>query len=285
MARRIIDTHVHIWNLENIRYPWLDGDKTILNRSYTIDELESSRIEAGVTEGVFVQAADSFEDADYMLAMCETTPWMVGAVCWMPLMDPQRMEKVLTEKYLKNKYFKGVRHLIHVDPDPKWLLQETVLESLEILVKKNIPYDIVGILPEHIETVLKVAEKVPDLPMVFDHLNQPPISTNERFGRWGELMMEAAKHKNFWIKISGLGTVTKKVEGQWGAQELKPYVEFCLNYFGPDRAFCGGDWPVSLLAAGYETTWKIHIALLEELLNPADQEKVFSKNAERFYQL
>ncbi len=285
MARRIIDTHVHIWDLENIRYPWLDGDQTILNRSYTIQELEPARLEAGITGGVFVQAADSYEDADYMLAMCETTPWMKGAVCWMPLTDPIEMESILMEKYLKNSYFKGVRHLIHFDPDPKWMLQDTVIESLRILAKKNIPYDIVGILPEHIETLLRVAEKVPELPMVFDHLNQPPISTNERFGRWGELMLEAASHHNFWIKISGLGTVTKKTEGQWDASTLRPYVEFCLNHFGEDRAFCGGDWPVSLLAAGYAHTWRTYIALLEELLNPEAQEKVFCENAERFYHL
>jgi L-fuconolactonase len=285
MAHKIIDTHVHIWDLKNIRYPWLDGDITILNRSYAVDELEPARKEAGITSGVFVQAEDSFADADYMLRMCETTPWMAGAVCWLPLLDPSGMEKVLTEKYLKNKYFKGVRHLIHFDANPQWLLQEKVLEGLNILVKYNLPYDVVGILDVHLETVLKVAEKVPDLRMVIDHLNQPPISSNERFGRWGELMKEVAKHENFYAKISGLGTVTKKKEGEWGTADLKPYVEFALEHFGEDRCFCGGDWPVSLLAGGYAQTWKIYITLLEELLNPAGQEKVLYDNARQFYNL
>ncbi len=285
MEHEIIDTHVHIWDLENIRYPWLDGDTTILNRSYAIDELEPARKEAGITHGVFVQAEDSFADADYMLAMCETTPWMVGAVCWLPLMDPDATEKVLVEKYLKNNYFKGVRHLIHFDSNPKWMLQETVLQSLAILVKYNLPYDVVGILTEHIETALQVAETVPQLRMVFDHLNQPPISTNERFGRWGDLMQEAAKHPNFYAKISGLGTVTKKKEGEWGEDDLKPYVEFSLQHFGEDRCFCGGDWPVSLLAGGYARTWKTYFTLLENLLDPAGQEKVLYSNARSFYNL
>jgi len=285
MTYKIIDTHVHIWDLENIRYPWLDGDTTILNRSYSIDELEPARRDAGITNGVFVQAEDSFADADYMLAMCETTPWMVGAVCWLPLLDPDATEKALSEKYLKNRYFKGVRHLIHFDPDPKWMLQETVLESLSILVKYDLPYDVVGITTEHMETALKVAEKVPQLRMVHDHLNQPPISTNERFGRWGELMQETAKHKNFYAKISGLGTVTKKKEGEWSEDDLKPYVEFALQLFGEDRCFCGGDWPVSLLAGGYAKTWETYISLLEKLLNPAAQEKVLYGNAKLFYNL
>ena len=285
MEHKIIDTHVHIWDLENIRYPWLDGDTTILNRSYAIDELEPARKEARITNGVFVQAEDSFADADYMLAMCEATPWMIGAVCWLPLIDPQATEKVLSEKYSKNKYFKGVRHLIHFDSNPKWMLKETVLQSLAILVKYKFPYDVVGISTEHIKTALQVAEKVPELRMVFDHLNQPPISTNEKFGRWGELMQEAAKHKNFYAKISGLGTVTKKKEGEWGEDDLKPYVEFALQHFGEDRCFCGGDWPVSLLAGGYARTWKTYTTLLEKLLDPADQEKVLYGNAKLFYNL
>ncbi|MEP7109276.1 MAG: amidohydrolase family protein [Ferruginibacter sp.] len=285
MEHKIIDTHVHIWDLKNIRYPWLDGDTTILNRSYAIDELEPARKEAGITNGVFVQAEDSFADADYMLEMCETTPWMIGAVCWLPLLDPEATEKLLSEKYIKNKYFKGVRHLIHFNANPKWMLQEKVLESLSILVKYNLPYDVVGILTEHVETALKVAEKVPELRMVFDHLNQPPISTSERFGRWGELMQEAAMHKNFYAKISGLGTVTRKKEGEWGEDDLKPYVEFTLQHFGEDRCFCGGDWPVSLLAGGYPATWQTYISLLEKLLNPVGQEKVFYNNAKLFYNL
>jgi len=285
MYHTIIDTHVHIWDLEHIRYPWLDGDTTILNRSYEVTELEPSRKEAGITYGVFVQAEDSFADADYMLAMCESNSWMIGAVCWLPLLDPGAMEKVLSEKYLKNKYFKGVRHLIHFDANPKWMLQDHVLESLAILVKYNIPYDLVGILNEHLETALKVAEKVPGLRMVIDHLNQPPISTNERFGRWGELMREAAKNEYFYAKVSGLGTVTKKKQGEWGEDDLKPYVEFALEHFGEDRCFCGGDWPVSLLADSYVNTWKRYVSLLERILSPDAQDKVLYRNAKLFYNL
>ena len=89
-------------------------------------------------------------------------------------------------------------------------MQEGVVESLKMLARYNLTFDVVGIIPEHIETVLKVAEKVPELRMVFDHINQPPIATQEKFGRWGHLMKQAAKHPNLYIKISGLGTASKK---------------------------------------------------------------------------
>ena len=119
--------------------------------------------------------------------------------------------------------------------------------------------------------------------MVFDHLNQPPIASNERFGKWGELMKEAAKHENFYVKISGLGTTANKQV--WDAADLKPYIEFVIDQFGADRCFCGGDWPVSLLAGSYIKTWNAYKTILSSLLSDSDLEKVYYENAKRFYKL
>lgn len=283
MAQRILDTHVHIWNFERAEYSWLKGNTSILNRSYYVEELEEERNKAGVTDGVLVQAANNFEDTDWMLEVAANTDWIRGVVGWLPLTSPQETAKALGEKYYNQKYFKGIRHLIHDEPDTKWLLQKEVLESLQILSDYHLPYDVVGVLPEHIETVIAVAERVPSLKMVFDHLNQPPIAAKEKFGRWGELMKEVAKNPNFYAKISGLG-LTSKNPG-WSKNDIQPYVEFVLEYFGIDRCFCGGDWPVSLLTGGYSRTWNVYCEVFDSLLNEEQQQKVYYENAVAFYQL
>jgi L-fuconolactonase len=283
MLQRIVDTHVHVWNFDRAEYLWLKGDTSILNRSYPIEELESERKKAGVTDGVLVQAANNFEDTDWMLEVAENTEWIKGVVGWLPLMNPQETAKTLGEKYYNQKYFKGVRHLIHDEPDSKWLLQKEVLESLQILSDYHLPYDVVGVLPEHIETALTVAEKIPSLKMVFDHLNQPPIASKEKFGRWGELIKEASRHSNFYAKISGLGTTSKNAE--WSKGDIQSYIEFVLEHFGIDRCFCGGDWPVSLLAGSYSRTWSIYREVLDSLLNEEEQQKIYCQNAVVFYQL
>src|SRR6185503_6104529 len=197
---KIIDTHVHIWDLEKADYPWLKNDTTILNRTWRIEEIEIERKEAGVTAGVLVQASGNLDDTELILETADKTDWICGVVAWLPLMDPKATQQLLEQRFLKEKYFKGVRHQIHDEKDTKWLLQPQVIDSLSILSSNKIPYDIVGIKPDHIETVLEAIEKVPGLRMVFDHLNWPPISTGERFGRWGELMKEAARHKNLYAK-------------------------------------------------------------------------------------
>jgi L-fuconolactonase len=277
----IIDTHLHIWNLDRAEYPWLQGDVSILNQTWTIEQIEEERKEAGITGGVLVQASSNMEDTLLMLETAYQTSWINGVVAWLPLMDPQATSQILEEKYLKEKYIKGIRHQIHDEKDPQWLLQPSVIESLERLVVYDIPYDVVAVLPAHIETALEVAQRVPGLRMVFDHLSQPPIATKEKFGRWGELMKETSKHKNFYAKISGLGTASGNFQNR-KADDIKPYVEFALQHFGADRCFCGGDWPVSLLADSYTNTWETYKNILKELLTKEEQDKVFYANARKF---
>lgn len=280
----IIDTHIHIWNFTKARYQWLEHNTTLLNRHYEIAELEPARVEAGITGGVLVQAANNTEDTDYMLETAAATPWLQGVAGWLPLTDPARTQQLLEEKYIANPYFKGVRHLIHDEPDAQWLLQPAVIESLRILAVHNIVYDVVGVKPEHIETALEVAERVPELSMIFDHCNQPPITTQERYGRWGVLMKAAAAHPKFHVKISGLGVTAQKGAG-WTADDIAPYVAFVLEHFGEDRACCGGDWPVCLLAGAYVDAWKNYKEVLIRLLDVEGQKKVFYQNAERLYKL
>lgn len=278
----LADTHVHIWDFNRAEYAWLEGNTSILNRTYSIEELETERFEIGIKKGILVQAANNFEDTDWMLHVAVNTDWIAGIVGWLPLIDPDATLKALQKKYGKENYFKGVRHLIHDERDPEWLLQPEVINSLQILADHNIPYDVVGVLPEHIETALQVAAKVPELRMVFDHLNQPPIATKEKFGRWGELMKEAAQHKNFYAKISGLGLTAQKND-LWTADDIKPYVGFAIEQFGTDRCFLGGDWPVSLLAGSYTNAWKNYRTVIDELLPVAERSKIYYHNAANFY--
>lgn len=284
MPQPIIDTHIHIWDLQKAAYPWLEGDESILRQNYDLSQLEAERKKTNVTGGVLVQAAGNKEDTELMMAAAREHDWIKGVVAWLPLTDPEAVSKLLKEEYLYNPYFKGVRHQVHDEKNTEWLLQPAVIKSLEILADHDIPYDIVGIYPAHIETVLQVTKKVTGLKMVFDHLNQPPIATQEKFGRWGELMKQAAQQPNLYAKISGLGTTSGKLH-QWKADDVAPYIDFVLQEFGTDRCFCGGDWPVSLLAGSYEHAWQVYETVINNLLNQADSGRVLHDNAVQFYKL
>ena len=65
---------------------------------------------------------------------------------------------------------------------------------------------------------------------------------------------------------------------------MKPYVDYAIETFGPDRCMLGGDWPVSVLAGGYGKAWAAYRSILAGY--PADvQTKVLSGTAIQFYGL
>lgn len=284
MKKNITDTHIHIWDLEKARYEWLDNDTSVLNRSYHLEELLPEMRDSPVASGILVQAANNPEDTALMLETARRYSKIIAIVGWLPLMEPQKVQKLLEKQFLTEPYFKGVRHLIHNEDDPRWLLRPQVTESLEMLASYHIPYDVVGINNEHLRTAIRISEKIPSLRIVLDHLNQPPIKAGQQFGRWGELIEEIAANGNVYAKISGLGTASGNPVG-WIADDIAPYVHYALEIFGTDRCFLGGDWPVSTLAGSYGLHWERYTGIISKLLNEEDAEKVYHANASRFYNL
>jgi L-fuconolactonase len=283
MMAKVIDTHMHSWDLQKVRYSWLDGDTSILAQNYYPSGIEDQLRAANVSAAVMVQAANNIEDTAFMFECAEQYSWIIGVVGWVDLLNPETAKKQL-EAHIQNKYFKGIRHLIHDEPDSNWLLQPAVIKSLGILADHGVPFDVVGVKIEHIKAALQVAKQIPHLKMVFDHLNHPPIATSEQFGAWGEAIAEAAALPNFYAKISGLGTCCADFN-DWSASTIEPYVAYVLAHFGVHKLMIGGDWPVSLLAGDYVGTHLKYQTVIEKLVAPEHQEKIYSTNATSFYKL
>lgn len=284
MSIPIIDTHVHIWDLIKVHYSWLQGDTSILVRNYLPDELYPQLSKVNVTSAVLVQAANNLEDTELMLSAAAQNDWIKGVVGWVPLEDPSKTQALIENWKATNTYLKGIRHLIHNEANENWLLQDNVIESLKILAHHQITYDIVGVKEAHLKAAITIAEKIPTLHLVLDHLNNPPMTTQSGLDRWRTNIKLAAAHKNIYAKISGLAMTTGKFE-TWTSADIQDSIEYALEQFGADHCFCGGDWPVSLLAGGYVKTIQAYREIIENCLTIIDQEKVFNKNAALFYKL
>ncbi len=279
MTIPIIDTHQHLWDLRKVEYPWLVPAYGPLYQTYVPADLAPQLAQAGVSGTVLVQSANSYEDTVYMLDQADVHPWVIGVAGWLPLLDPEATGKAI-ERFTKHPLFKGMRHLIHEEPDPHWLLQEPIYESLGLVAAAGLTLDVVATRHEHMECIPVVGEKVPTLKMVIDHLAQPPFQAGEP-GQWGEDMRIAAANPLVCAKISGLGTASGKWE-DWTADDIRDLVHWAIDLFGPQRCMVGGDWPVSVLAGGYVKAFTAYKQILSER-SPADQEQILHKTAAAFY--
>ncbi|MEO6917090.1 MAG: amidohydrolase family protein, partial [Chitinophagaceae bacterium] len=277
------DTHVHCCDPANARYPWLDAVSEP-NRLFALEMLEEERLSADVCEGILVQTSNRLEETRHMLESAVRFPWIKGIVAWLPLQDPSETARLLETEVLQQPLIRGIRHVLQDEADPAWLLQDTVMESLELIARAGFCFDFAGVNAAHLETAFKVSQKIPDLKLVLDHLNQPPASGSIDWAYWKIQLKALADNKNAYAKISGLGTALKKGD-QWTPEDISPAIEFVLDCFGENRCFCGGDWPVTLEAGSYEKAWSNYRQVLLDLGDLDLQQKVLYQNAIDFYSI
>lgn len=275
-----IDSHHHFWNLEKVAYPWMDPMYGQICRTFEADELEPMILKAGIDKTVIVQAMNSYEDTAYMLNVAEEREWIGGVVGWVPLNIPEVADKKLQE-YSQNPYFKGVRHLIHEEKDPDWVIRDSVIEGLKILASYGMTFDVVGVFPNHLKHIPYLAEKVPNLKMVIDHFAKPPIK-EKQMGEWAKQFAAAAQYPNVYAKVSGLNTAADP--DTWTADDLKPYIDFAKEHFGAERLMFGSDWPVANLAGDYEKVWAETNKAIEGF-NAQEKEAILGGTASRFYNI
>ena len=84
----IIDTHLHVWDLDRSPYSWLGPHVPQWNRTFTFDEVAPQLEQNGVDAVILVQADDDDRDTDLMLEVAASRPEVVGVVAYVPLERP-----------------------------------------------------------------------------------------------------------------------------------------------------------------------------------------------------
>jgi L-fuconolactonase len=200
---------------------------------------------------VLVQSANNTEDTISMLTQSEDYQWIGAVVGWVPLLQPDKTRTYL-QRYSGHPRFRGMRHLIHNEADPDWIIQDKVIEGLKVLAEFNMVFELVAVYPNHLKHAPLLCERVPNLTIVIDHLAKPPIR-EKQMGDWAKQMADAAGFPNVCAKVSGLNTAADYET--WSAADIKPYIDFVIEKFGANRLMFGSDWPVCTLAGDYAKVW------------------------------
>lgn len=278
MESQIVDSHQHFWQVGLFDYPWMSRDVAVLYRDYLPSTLESILKQHGVAKTVLVQASNSLAETRWLLSLADQHPFIAGVVGWVDLPGPE-VERQLDELTAHPK-FRGVRHLVESEPAEDWLVQPGVLRSLRVLGSRGVSYDLLVHL-RHLKHVKIVAESCPELPLVIDHMAKPPIMRGE-LHEWAQEMKKLAAYANIHCKLSGL--VTEANLTAWRVDDLRPFVECALEFFGPKRLMFGSDYPVCLRAASYPEVLESFQVLLKGL-DEEERTLIFAKNASEFYRL
>lgn len=231
----IVDAHHHFWDPARAEYPWMTDDVAQLRRRFGPDDLEPLLREHGVTGTVVVQARQSLDETRDLLAIAASTEFVLGVVGWVDLTADVTAQLAEFERTA----LVGIRHLVHDEPDPAWLLGDDVQHGVAAVGEADLAYDLLVRVPE-LPAAIETARRHDGMRFVLDHVAKPPADP-DAYRVWERGVAALAELQNVACKISGLFTETDPTGTAARA----------LQWFGPERCMWGSDWPVTLLAGAY----------------------------------
>jgi L-fuconolactonase len=273
-----LDAHQHFWRFEPQEYAWIDKSMGTLRRDFLPPALQPILASAGISGTVAVQARQTVEETRWLLALSAQYNFIRGVVGWVPLLA-SNVGEILAD-LSSHIRLRGVRHVLHDEADPFYMLQEDFQRGIRELKRYGLAYDLL-IFERHLPQTIRFVDAHPDQVFIVDHLAKPRVKAHE-LSPWRENIRELARRPNVYCKISGL--ITEADQQRWKPEDLEPYLQTVLAAFGPKRLLFGSDWPVCLLAGQYQQ-WVTVVEHLVSRLSPTEQEWVWSCTAQLAYRL
>ncbi|HYZ24719.1 MAG TPA: amidohydrolase family protein [Rhodopila sp.] len=203
--------------------------------------------------------------------------------------------------------FRGIRHITAWDADPslmnpayalppRLMYDESFRQGFACLAPLNLSFDAWLYHPQ-INELAHLARAFPGTQICLDHVGGPLAigsyagRRDEIFREWSRSIRELATCPNVVVKLGGLAM---RING-WDFHEKadppssndlaaawKPYIETCIEAFGPSRCMFESNFPVDKGSYSYAAYWNA-CKLLTAGASAGEKAALFSGTATRFY--
>jgi len=205
--------------------------------------------------------------------------------------------------------FRGIRHIAAWDADasirnpayspPRGLLgDKNFREGFAVLGRLGLSFD-AWLLHPQIDELTSLARAFPDTKIVLNHVGGPigigPYAgkRNEVFSTWAASIKALAACPNAYVKLGGLGMrvggfgfhePAEPPSSETLAAAWRPYIETCIEAFGPSRGMLESNFPVDKGSYSYPVFWNA-CKLLTKGASEAEKADLLAGTAARFYRL
>lgn len=296
-AHGVVDTHLHLWDLDRHRYPWLDdAGSAELRHNYLVPDWRADAAGVDVAATVHVQAeldhaGDPVAETTWLAALAaaagaDGVPVPTVCVAYADLRAPD-LDEVL-DRHQRTGLLRGIRQMAWYDPgsrkadvprrnlldDPRWVA------GLDRLAARGLSFDL-QVWPHQLDQAATIFRDRPDLPVVVEHTGLPggPDPAGRALWRAG-LRRFAEQVPQAVLKISALRLVSPR----FSAAEIAPIVDAAVAAFGPYRCMFGSNFPVDRPAVGYRDLWRTYQTLIGEF-SPDERAQMLRTNALRVYRI
>ena len=295
---RIVDPHVHLWDLSRDRYGWLQDDplpnnpagdmSPIAHRDYLLADYLADAAGLRIDKIVHVECGmpvgRELAETDWLQKLADIYDYPQGIVAGANLLDPDL--EALLEAHAARPNVRGIRQIVcwHADPlktytDRDLLVDPAWEAGLARLARHGLSFDL-QLYPSQMETAAAVAARHPDVPLIVNHAGLPADRDPAGMNRWRAGLRALAALPHVSIKISGLGITDRA----WTPESIRPIVLECIEAFGSERAMFASDFPVERVHGTFDAFYSAFDAITADFSDD-ERDRLFAANAEAIYRI
>ena len=291
---KIIDAHHHTWDLSVFPYSWMNnphptGDISHLKNNYLIDDLLEDAKNLELIKSVHITCRGGInspvEETEWLQSLSDKQGFPHALVVYSDFLR-EGIEKEI-EEHCQFKNTRGMRYLLnYINNDPincfapkEALLDTTFKKNYSLLEKYNLSFDM-HLWWTQYSYAFDLIKSHPNILNIINHAGTPRKRDEEYLSNWRNGLKTLAQAPNTVIKISGLGMFDQ----QWTPDSIKPLVLDCIEIFGINRCFFSTNFPVDKKYSSYEKVWNSYFDITKDF-SIDEKEKLFFKNAEKYYRI
>lgn len=272
-----IDAHQHFWKYDPAKQTWIDSSMGAIKHTFLPEHLHLELAKHQIDGSIVVQAEESFRETAWLLDLTCEEEKIKAVIGWADLSSDD-LDRDL-DQFSSSQKLKGYREVLQ-SKAPEYFLKPQFIRGLTKIGKRGYTYDLL-VYSTQLKAAYQLIKKSPEQPIVIDHLAKPNIKLGT-WRDWKKSMSLLAERDYISCKLSGL--VTEADWKNWTPADLRPYLDICLELFGPKRLMFGSDWPVCLLAGSYSQVSEV----IEDFtlpLSASEKESIWGRTAIDFYHL
>ena len=174
---KIIDAHLHLWDIDRLNYPWLANVPPI-NRTFLLSDYDEARGDADVEAMVFVQCEcrpDQYlEELNWVQLIADSDPRLQAIVPWAPLEDGEAVGEAL-RAIAADSRVKGVRRIIAYEEDIDFCIRPGFARGVQLLGEVGLHCELM-VGPRNFPNLMKLVEATPDTRFILDYIGCPNIA-------------------------------------------------------------------------------------------------------------
>lgn len=171
------------------------------------------------------------------------------------------------------------------------MLRPEFREGARVLAELDLSLD-VWCVHSQLPELIALADALPDLIIVLDHVGTPLGREAEVRAEWAGAIAELARRPNVRVKLGGMGMdLSGAISAETGtgrsevlAEQWRPLVETCIAAFGPTRAMFESNFPPDKAAGSYGATWNAFKIIARDY-SEDEKDRLFRGTAARTYRI